>query len=79
MGTLHFDGNYYMKEPLLEDYIGRLRRHQLHDHAYGMQNDDYLINGDEDLSLIHIWYPVKNCWSMHSTSILIRKHCRHSR
>ena len=59
MGTLHFDGNYYMKEPMLEDYIGRLRRHQLHDHAYGMQNDDHLVNGDEDRLIPKILFYVK--------------------
>lgn len=59
MGTLHFDGNYYMKEPLKEDYIGRLRRHQLHDQPYGIQNDEPLFQLDDDLQVPKILFYVQ--------------------
>lgn len=59
MGTLHFDGNYYLKEPILDDYYCRLSRHLVCDSSDALQNDDYLMKQSKNMLIPKILFYIK--------------------
>lgn len=59
IGTLDYDGTYYLKEPYCNEYIYRLTRHQLTGAENPIRSDIELKNNREECQLPKILFYVK--------------------
>lgn len=59
IGTLDYDGTYYLREPYCNDYISRLTRHQLTGAENPIRSDEKLKNKREERQLPKILFYVK--------------------